>query len=165
LLDPKKREGVSKGDARFLEIIDRFGWHVMSVAPLVGEEGHCFSYSTGLFMRFQHPEIILCGLDPETSRLIINGIGGQVKAGKKFEKEKSYSGIFGKGMKCQFRPVLFSNYGEYVCWASWFYEYSEFPVLQCFWPDKKGHFPWDDKCHPDVVSSQPKLFLQPPSVM
>jgi hypothetical protein len=49
LLDPKKRDGLSNGDARFLEIIDKYGWHVMSVAPLVGEKGQSFAYSTGLF--------------------------------------------------------------------------------------------------------------------
>jgi len=137
----------------------------MSVAPLVGEDGHSFSYSTGLFMRYQHPEIILCGLDSEVARIIINEIGDQVKAGKKFETEKTYSHIFDKGVKCQFRPVLLTNYGEYVCWASWFYERGQFPVIQCFWQDQKGHFPWDKKCHPDVASSQPLLYLQPPSVM
>ena len=70
MLDPKKRDGLSNGDARFLEIIDKYGWHVMSVAPLVGEKGQSFAYSTGLFMRFQHPEIILCGLDPEVARVL-----------------------------------------------------------------------------------------------
>ncbi len=62
MLDPKQREGLPPIDAKFLEIIDTFGWHVMSVAPRVNEAGESFSYSTGLFMRFKHPEIIMFGL-------------------------------------------------------------------------------------------------------
>jgi Domain of unknown function (DUF4262) len=61
MLDPKQRDGLPPGDAKFLEIIDKFGWHVMSVAPRLGEQGEIFSYSTGLYMRFKQPEILLCG--------------------------------------------------------------------------------------------------------
>jgi hypothetical protein len=32
MLDPKNREGLKPGDARFLEIIDEYEWHVMSCA-------------------------------------------------------------------------------------------------------------------------------------
>jgi hypothetical protein len=38
------------------------------------------------------------------------------------------------------RPVLLSNYGEYARWASWFYEYGDFPVWQCFDRIRKGIF-------------------------
>jgi hypothetical protein len=30
--DYQNREGFDKGDAKFLEIIDKFGWHAMNVA-------------------------------------------------------------------------------------------------------------------------------------
>jgi len=54
MLDPTKRESFSRADAKFLEIIDKYGWHVMSVAPRSDfqDKQEWFSYSTGLFMRF-----------------------------------------------------------------------------------------------------------------
>ena len=87
MLDPKKRDGLSRGASEFLRIIDEYGWHVMSVAPRVDseEKREWFSYSTGLYMRFQHPEIIVCGLDSDQATYIINDIGEAVKAGRKFE--------------------------------------------------------------------------------
>lgn len=39
-----------------------------------------------------------------------------------------------------------------------FYKNEPFPVLQCFWPDKEGHHPWDPACNADVVNLQPLLF-------
>jgi hypothetical protein len=53
MLDPTKRDGFDKGDAKFLEIIDKFGWHVMSVAPRADsqDKAEWFSYSTGLFRK------------------------------------------------------------------------------------------------------------------
>ena len=87
MLDPKNREGLGKGDAEFLEFIDKHGWHVMNVAPRVDSEDkqEWFSYSTGLYMRYHHPEIILCGLDADESTYIINDIGNAVKADRKFQ--------------------------------------------------------------------------------
>jgi hypothetical protein len=164
-LDPKNLEAFDSKDAKFLEIIDKHGWHVMSVAPRVGEHGDVFAYSTGLFLHFKHPEIILCGLDPDTSTRIINEIGRQVQSGKIFEIGQTYSDIFANDVKCQFRPTQLAVYGEYVCWSQWFYEGNEFPVWQCFWPDKHGLFPWEEGCHPDVVKAQPQLFRPPANVM
>ena len=74
MLDPKNRAGLSPASSKFLEIIDQFGWHVMSVAPRVDSQDkqEWFSYSTGLFREFGHPEIMLCGLDSTTAMAILN---------------------------------------------------------------------------------------------
>lgn len=165
MLDPKQREGLPPIDAKFLEIIDTFGWHVMSVAPRVNEAGESFSYSTGLFMRFKHPEIIMFGLDPETSRRIINGIGQSIEAGKPYETDRDYTDVFPNEVKCRFRPVLAVHYKEYVGWSLWFYEHKASPVWQCFWPDKNAHFPWDQDCDPGIACCQPLLYLNPPSTV
>ena len=164
-LDPKNRDGLDSRDAKFLEIISKFCWHLMSVAPRVGEEGNIFTYSTGLFLNFKHPEIILCGLDSNTSFKIVNAIGRQVQAGKTFQVSEPYADIFANDVRCIFRPMQVTHYGDYVCWSQWFYEGPNFPVLQCFWPDKSGLFPWEDGCHPSVVKAQPQLFRPPANVM
>jgi hypothetical protein len=160
-LDPKNREGLNAPDAKFLEIVDKYGWHVMTVAPRVGEEVNSFAYSTGLFLRFQQPEIILFGLDHKNSVGIINEIGQQMKSGKTFEIGKVYADIFAPPVKCQFQRVPVTVYPEYFGWSLWFYEGSDFPVWQCFWPDKNGIFPWEDSCDPEIVKIQPRLFLPP----
>lgn len=119
MLDSKKREGFLRSDSKFLEIIDRHGWHVMSVAPRADSQDkqEWFSYSTGLFMRFKHPEVILCGLDAGIAVRIINEIGNAVKSGRKFDLDTDYPDIFANGVKCRFRAVHVSQYGEYVSWS------------------------------------------------
>ncbi len=81
MLDPKNREGLSQGDAKFLEIVDKYGWHVMTVAPRVDSQDkqEWFSYSTGLYMRFQQPEVIIFGFDHETGTSLVNEIGNAFK--------------------------------------------------------------------------------------
>jgi len=164
-LDPKKREGYDEKDAKFLEIVEKYGWHVMSVAPRVGGEGDVFSYSTGLFLRTGQPEVIICGLDPTTSAHIINEIGRQLQSGLTFKTDQQYGDIFANEVKCQFRTVHIAHYSEYVCWTQWFYEGEFFPVSQCFWPDRRGLFPWDEGCHSEVITAQPLLFHPPKNVI
>ena len=159
-LDLDRTDGLPPGDVKFLEIVKKFGWHVMTVAPLKGEEGNAFSYSTGLFHTYQHPEILLFNLSNETMPQIINAIGNEIKAGKKFEVGPLYSDIFAKCC-CAFRPILKDYYDELVGFSLWFYDGDPFPLLQCFWPDVNNRFPWDPDCDPGVRDSQPLLYLPP----
>ena len=167
MLDPKNRDGLKPADARFLEIIDKYEWHVMSVAPRVDSEDaqEWFSYSTGLYMRFQHPEVLMCGLDADVSRGIINSIGNEAKSGRKFELDTDGADIFADDVKCRFRAVHRSRYAEYVGWAIWFYEGEPFPLLQCFWPDAAGKYPWEEGCDPNVAELQPLLYKPSQKVM
>jgi hypothetical protein len=157
-LDPKKRDGLKKIDQDFLRIIDECDWHVMKVAPLAGEEGDLWAYSTGLYYRFQHPEIIVFNQKFDLMHSMINTIGGRIRGGEKFEPGQGYSDIIG-GYDCQFRPVHVSHHKEYVGWSIWFYDYdpASFPVLQCFWPDKSGKFPWEPGCAQWAIECQPLL--------
>jgi Domain of unknown function (DUF4262) len=164
-LAPKKLEGLDLRDAKFLEIIDKNGWHVMSVAPRVGEHGAIFSYPTGLFLRFKHPEIILCGLEPGSSIRIINEIGRQVQSGKTFEVSQPYSDIFADDVnKCQFRPVQVALYGEYACWTQWFYEerLSRFAVLLA---RQERALSLGKDCQPAVANCQPLFYPHSPTVL
>src|ERR1700682_4089538 len=105
MLNPAKREGVSPADAKFLEIIEKYGWHVMSVAPRLNSDckEEWFSYSTGLFFRFGQPEIIVLGLDSDTGTRIVNEVGEQMKKGRKFATGIDYDDIFADKVPCQFK--------------------------------------------------------------
>jgi hypothetical protein len=35
-------------------------------------------------------------------------------------------------------------YQKYVGYARWLYRGSDFPLVQCVWPDKQGVFPWQE---------------------
>jgi hypothetical protein len=87
---------------------------------------------------------------------MINSIGNRVKAGETFKPGKGYSGIIGN-FDVQFRPMHPSHYLDWVNSACWFYDNDEnsFPVLQCFYPDMKGKFPWQRGCEKWAVEQQP----------
>jgi hypothetical protein len=155
--DIRDRGGLPAADQKFLSNIEGHGWVVTKVFRSRGEEGPEFAYSTGLFHGYQHPEIIIFGLDLDTMHRIINNVGDAVKSGTHFESGNEYHSIFAR-CGCQFRAVSSEYYKPYLGWSIWFYESYEFPALQCFWPDRDGHYPWDFKCSPGVRELQPLLF-------
>lgn len=154
--DPKKPEGHNEFSQKFLKIIDQHGWFVMSVAPNKDEVGDLWSYSTGLFYHYRHPEIIVFNEPAELQQSIINAIGDRVKAGERFEPGKGYADIIGN-FDVQFRPMHPSHYLDWVNSACWFYDDdpNSFPVLQCFYPDMQGKFPWQPGCEQWAVEQQP----------
>jgi Domain of unknown function (DUF4262) len=157
-LDPKKLEGHTEFDQKFLKIIDEHGWHVMSVAPRVEDEsgGDLWSYSTGLYYHYRHPEIIIFNEPTDLRHSMINAIGERVKAGEKFEPGKGYSDIIGN-FDVQFRPMHPSHYWDWLNFACWFYDNDPktFPVLQCFYPDMRGKYPWEPGCEQWAIDQQP----------
>jgi hypothetical protein len=155
--DVAKRESLPPADEKFLENIERHGWVVTRVFRSGDETGPEFAYSTGLFLNYQHPEIIIFGLDLGNMHTIINNIGDMVKKGQRFESGKEYQDIFAR-CGCEFRDVDVSRYKAYLGWAIWFYESYQFPTLQCFWPDRRGLYPWSSTCSADVATLQPLLF-------
>ena len=112
-LNPSKRDGFSQADAKFLEIIEKYGWHVMTVAPRAGEDGDLWAYSTGLYYSYGHPEIILFHLNTDTLPRIINTIGDGVKTGERFEPGPTYADVFA-AYQCSFRAVAPCHYEAYV---------------------------------------------------
>jgi hypothetical protein len=160
--DPSKREGLSAVDAKFLQSIEKFGWHVMRVVPHEGEQGDSFAYSTGLFYSFGHPEVILFNLPLSAMTTIVNTIGRIVKSGQKFAGGLNCGDLL-NNYECAFRAVDLSHYREYLGFSLWFYEGPKFPALQVFWPDKFHHFPWDSACTKSIREAQPLLYLPAPA--
>jgi hypothetical protein len=154
-----EREGLDPADQKFLSIIETHGWHVTRVFNGKGDSGPEWAYSTGLFHSYGHPEILVIGLPLTNMHRIINNIGSRVKEGNRFEAGREYFEIL-DGHGCQFREVNRSHYKNYVGWAIWFYESEPFPLFQCFWPDRNGHYPWDPECSAAVAAQQAQLLRE-----
>ena len=155
--DIRNRESLPPSDQKFLANIESHGWVVTKVFRSAGDTGPDFAYSTGLFQGYDHPEVIIFGLDLDKMHRIINNIGEAVKTGFRYEPGTEYHEIFAR-CGCQFRVLDLKHYKAYLGWSIWFYESYEFRVLQCFWPDREGRYPWDPACSPDIAQMQPLLF-------
>jgi len=150
---------LSASDTKVLTDIQSHGWHVVKVFSRQNEKGPEWAFSVGLLHSFGHPEVIVFGLPLDICMRVVNAIGEQVRAGKRFTTDGEYDDILNAPYRCAFRPVEQKYYREYVGYAQWFYEDTPFPLAQCFWPDKAGRFPWDAACSHSIREAQPLLFV------
>lgn len=152
--------GLSEHDKDVLLRREEHGWFVNMIAE--DSEGPGFAYSFGLYEEFQHPEIIIFGLDSAIMHEVINCTGDLVRKGARYG-DGDVTGELLEGYNCAFRQVNPLQYRETCNWAVWFYGDSEFPVLQLFWPDKRGRFPWDEEFTESLRDLQPDLSKPPAS--
>ena len=151
---------LSALDAKVLREIHTDGWQITGVLAREQDKGPDFAYSIGFFHSLGHPEIILFGLPLDTCMRAVNVIGIDVQNGMTFETGRVYDGILQRPHRCCFREVDPKYYRNHVGYALWFYEADPFPLLQCFWSDELGRFPWDRDCAEYCRAWQPPLYLR-----
>jgi hypothetical protein len=136
--DRKLPEPEDEHDHKILGDIARVGWSVIGIEE--SEEGPGYAFSVGMFHTLKHPEIVIMGLKPTTAQSLINAIGDAAREGKPVapaERSEDFASF-----PLAFVEMLPRYYREYIGYARWLYRGSEFPVLQCLWPDKAELFPW-----------------------
>jgi hypothetical protein len=145
---------VTGGDAQIQADIDTYGWHVIKVCE--DDEGPGFAFTIGLFRRFQHPELIIFGLPPDTMHLMLNAAGEAIRAGRSYTPGNDYDDIL-EGYDCTFRTVPRRQYKEYLGYARWYYQGDDFPALQLVWPDREHRYPWAAPSDAWIRTGQPVL--------
>src|SRR6185369_10283594 len=148
---------LSATEQRILANVDNDGLHVEKVvAPKKGSPG--WAYSIGLHKTMQQPDVIIFGLRPETMEQLIENTAERMREGVVYADGTQDEELL-QGYTCVFKSVREIWYDVTVKHARWFYGGSAFPLLQLYWPDRNGKFPWDPKCQPEVRALQPRLHV------
>jgi hypothetical protein len=146
---------VDEPEAKFFEIIKKYGWHVMQVSNVIGESGPTFSYSTGIYRNFAKPELIVYGLSKNLEKSVINSYGDDVRNGHRAFSAGAYFDGFLEGFDVTFIEANEEARTKFACWSDWFYERQPFPMLQLVYPTTSGAWPWEDRASDDFRSAQP----------
>lgn len=138
-------------DERTISDVEEFGCSVVNVAGT--NHGLGWSYTIGIFDTCGKPEIVTVGLPPETACAALNEAAKLMRAGVDLTKGRR-SDLIGR-VECEFRPVAPKWVAHLMGWAIWYYDGSDFPVLQAVYPDLENHFPEDKDF--DKAFDQPLL--------
>ena len=140
-------------DRKLLDDVREHGWHLVGIGD--DPAGPAYVFSVGMYHTLGHPEVCIVGLgNIETMGQILNAIGEAVRSGESYKDWSESSDIL-EGYSCTFRSVAPTFYPDYFGYGMWFYEGPEFPILQCVWPDRAHHFPWDDDVDERLSDVQP----------
>ena len=150
-----KQRDLDEREAKAIGDIERYDCHVIQVSG--GDGAPSFSYSLGLVETLQCPEIVVMGLPPAVALSVINEIRDRVRGGLELKAGLQLEDLLDGGYLCELREVRPQWYEWLFGWASWFHGSDGFPVLQCIWPDKERHLPWEEGFNPEWVYSQPML--------
>ena len=143
--------------------VETYGWHVAKIAG--DDQAPPWAFSIGLEHNFDHPEVLVFGMELPLLHNLINHIGEQVKRGQRFDPRgtEDDDGYRPQGVLAHHPPALRRVqprwYGPFVGNAAVFYRERPFRVLQCFWPDAQGCLPWEQGFAPEWHGRQPLLYL------
>ena len=151
----EKLKTYSDPEKKILDDVEQFGFHV----AVISEDGYLpgFAYTIGLKKTYNHPEIIIFGLNNEMMHEILNGLGADIKSGKIFEPNKDYDNII-SNYPIRLIEIKKEHYQDYFGYGGWFYDNKfDFPAYQLVWTDKDRKYPWEKEFNENWKFKQPIL--------
>jgi hypothetical protein len=146
---------LDERDRGVLKCVEQFGWSVTSVRSSNGVPG--WSYTTGICDLSEKPEIVVVGLDGDLAHSVLNDIALRMSKGLDVRDGQRLPGLLAN-VECEFRTVEQRWVAHIMGWSNWFNGNSDYPVLQCVYPDLAGRFPWEENFEKSWRARQPLLF-------
>jgi len=145
---------LDEGEQNFVEQIRRHGWFGTHV--FADDEGPGFSYTTGFWLRFQFPELIVFSMSRQTAHDTFWHMYRELEAGRRFPIGEPTDAVF-ENLAAVLLPVSERQYRPHLGWSRWFYAGDDFQCLQLVWPDRGGRFPWSPGFSEGLRAAQPDL--------
>lgn len=134
---------LSRIDENTISNIEEFGCSIVHVSPRAcappGEPR--WAYTIGIFDTCRRPEVITVGLYQSTARYLLNEAARLLRDGVDLTNGRQ-KGLL-ETVDCEFRTVDPKWIPKVMGWAKWFYDATEFPILQAIYPDLENRFPWE----------------------
>lgn len=143
-------------DSRVAKSVADFGWHVMGVAG--GDAPGDWGYSIGLWHTLRSPEVSVFGLPSQTAMRVANAAGAAIRDGNPLEPDQRRGDVL-NGYDVAVRPVHPSWYHDFFGAGIDFYQTPPLPIMQLFWPDRAGRFPWEEGADERCRAGQPLLWI------
>jgi hypothetical protein len=143
-----------KHEQQFVEQIRKHGWFGTHVFG--DDEGPGFSYTTGFWLKFKFPELIVFSLRREVAHDTFWHVCHELEAGRRFPIGEQTEVIF-KNFPAVLLPISPQRYRSHLGWSRWFYGSDDFLCLQLVFPDASGHFPWSPRSSESFRAAQPDL--------
>jgi hypothetical protein len=137
--------------------IEAHGWQVV-LFPAEGD-APAYGHTVGLSTRFDHPELVICGLDEGADGGVMHDVleaaAELVAGGHRFEPGATNADLLDDHLVAvrpvdpKFAASLLEVAAEVLG--------TEVRALQLVWPDRRGLMPWSPACDPVVRARQPLL--------
>ena len=147
-------------DEEIAEVVRSEGWYALGIP----DHEPPFLYTIGLMLTLRHPEFIVFGLEDRDARALCSQLVADIRGGRSYAEPGVYSINIGTAVhRVGFRRVHPTQHELYLGFALGFARrmdrWGDIEVMQVFWPDSQGKFPFDAGCAWEVFELQPRLDL------
>ncbi len=124
--------------------IQEYGWHCLNVFDPEGINPD-FVYSIGFEETYNHPEIMIFGLESSKSHHILSDIANDIKDGVALKTNTKLRNIIGGDYDVIFKEVKTNDFSKFLGTAVDYYD-KPFRAWVMFWPDKNNVLPTEKGC-------------------
>ena len=142
---------------RIAELIRVHGWMSNRVAIVQ----QTFIHTIGIGQKYNHPEFCIIAMEENSAHAVIIELVKQIDSGTSFGKTCTHAvTVAGKEHLFAFRPVhstlvtLPIFFGEAIAYYHRSERAEKLEIVQVFWPDSNGKFPFEPECDPAVCKEQ-----------
>ena len=145
-------------DDQIDQAIEKHGWYALSIA----DGSPPFLYTIGLSKTFDHPELVVFGLQPREAYDLTGVLIGCIADGERLSESSRFEKtIDDDHLLIGFRNVHPTQQPLYLGYAMSFCRrigrIDELKAMQIFWSDASGIFPFEAGCDIEVEQLQPRL--------
>jgi hypothetical protein len=154
---------LDAAEQQLVDDVAAHGWHLLKVfSASDAPDEPPFAYTIGLEASYGWPELLCCGLAPETNAALIRNAIDELRGGAGPPAPGLALREVAEGVECRLSPVAPIHHEEHLGFAMWFAAYRgkdprSIECLQLLWPDRNGRFPDEDGCSEGVKVLQPVL--------
>lgn len=134
------------------DTIAEVGWAVVAVTA---EPAHAFT--VGLWQSYGEPELVMFGLEPPDMQTWLNACVLVLRSGP-VPDDRPFEGVL-EGFPVLLRTVDPSWHEPLFETMCAHYGRTDVPVRQVVWPDREGHWPWDEAATETSRDRQPSAWL------
>lgn len=127
-------------DAKVMQDVERVGWTDIGVFPVPAKPTLPFNYTVGLSMTFEHPELLVMGIDNNTQHAILVSAVEHLKHGGRYEPNQYYDNVL-VDYRVAFVEVLDPS-SESFPLSMAVRLMGPVGALHLVWPDRHDNFPW-----------------------
>ena len=157
-LDYWKTQELNETDAKTIANIEKSNCQILHI--LEGADHPGWAYTIGLADTLGYPEIVVIGLPQKVSLAVVDGIADRARKGFTIEPGTRLGELMAGDYVCELREVRPQWYEHLFNWANSYYGSTDYPVLQCLWPDLDHHMPWEEGFNSAWLYDQPLLYLE-----
>jgi hypothetical protein len=152
--------GLDPAEQKAIDTIAQYGWMVMEVSPSKGDnDQRWFAYTVGLAATLGWPELICFGLSQDVMTQLLNNAVAEIKKRRTVPTPGMELTEVIEALPMRLAKFPRTSFREHLGWALWHAHFSgvqakQFDCLQLQWPDKRGRFPDDPGCTPEIRDLQ-----------